>query len=82
MNQAAALLDLFRANGNKLTLKQILENLPVVGSKYTGRISEIREMGYTIDCIQDHEHPMENIYVLHDKPFYDLKGQSQMSLGQ
>jgi hypothetical protein len=66
MSQSSDLLSLFKENGNRLTLGQILENWRIVGSKYTNRISEIREMGYTIECIEDKKEPTNNLYILGD----------------
>lgn len=77
MSQADNLLDLFHQNQNKLTLGQILEAWRLVGSKYTNRISEIRDMGYDVECIQNFENPTENVYLLRPRIniSFDQQGQ-------
>lgn len=66
MSQVDNLHDLFRVNGNRLTLGQILDNWKLVGSKYTNRISELEARleleGKTIKCTQDHSQPTRNVY--------------------
>lgn len=64
MSQAERLLELFHANGDRLTLGQILGAWDVVGSKYTCRLSEIRGMGYTVTCEQNRENPTKNVYTI------------------
>lgn len=65
MSQISALSDMFKANGNRLTLMQILHEWPKIGSKYTNRISELREdlkgKGFTI-VWHKKEIPIESWY--------------------
>lgn len=62
MTQKSAILDLFRRNGGRLTLGQLLQ--PPFAAAYSKRISELRREGFTIECQENHEHPTENVYTL------------------
>ena len=66
MTQTEALHRLFQANGNVLTLGQILDAWREIGSNETGRISDLRVKlkleGYTITCEKKPKRPTENIY--------------------
>lgn len=64
MTRNDGLLYLFRSNGNRLTLGQILGNYHLVGSKYTSRLDDLRKRGYSIVCEECRERPTENVYTL------------------
>ena len=85
MSQVSNLHHLFQMNGGKLTLGQILANWDVVGSKYTGRISELREelekKGMTITCEEHRDRPTDNEYrIVKVVPMFDGK-QAMLGLG-
>lgn len=63
--QKEALLSLFRHNGNKLTLGQLLQ--PPLAAAYRGRISDLRRDGYKVEVVRHPERPSENVYVLHER---------------
>lgn len=48
MTQHEQLLDLFRRNGLKITLGQIMQT--TLAAEYRARISELRREGYVIYC--------------------------------
>jgi hypothetical protein len=48
VTQHKALLELFRAHNNRLTLSQLMQ--PPLGREHSARMSELRRMGYTITC--------------------------------
>lgn len=77
MSQAKELIRLFYENGGKLTLGQILNAWKFIGSKYTNRISEIRRMGYDIECVENKESPTKNLYILKPRAtvYQEPKGQ-------
>lgn len=79
VSQADNLLELFRTHGNRLTLGDILENWRLIGSKYTNRISEIRAMGYIVECIVDKKEPTNNLYELKEPTpiYFDQKRKDQ-----
>lgn len=60
--QKERLLEMFRANGNRLTLGQIMQT--TLAAEYRARLSELRREGFTIDCIQNRQKPTENLYIL------------------
>ncbi len=62
MSQAERLLEMFRYNGGRLTLGQILDAR--ISSKYTNRISEIRAMGHSVECKMNRDRPTETLYTL------------------
>jgi hypothetical protein len=66
MSQVNNLIHLFRGNGNRLTLDFLTtkETQYVIGTKYTGRISEGRQIGYDIICHANREHPAQTVYEL------------------
>lgn len=64
MTKNEGLLYLFRSNGNRLTLGQILGNWHLIGSKYTSRIDDLRKKGFNIMCQENKERPTENVYTL------------------
>lgn len=64
MSRNEALLHLFKAHGNRLTLGQMLSYGTLIGSKYSSRISDLRKMGYNIHCEEHKEQPTANVYTL------------------
>lgn len=66
MSQIDALHDLFRVNGNRLTLRQMKEAWELIGSNETGRISDLRKRlipnGQDIVCTECRDRPSENTY--------------------
>jgi hypothetical protein len=64
MTRNDGLLHLFRVNGGRLTLGQILARWDLVGSKYTSRIDDLRKKGFNIVCHECKERPTENVYTL------------------
>ena len=60
--QIQHLLRLFQENGNKLTLGMILKTN--LGAAYRPRLSDLREKGYTVDCVEDKKEPSNNLYTL------------------
>ena len=66
MSQVNALHDLFRVNGNALTLRQLKENWELIGSNETGRISDLRKrliiQGKDIVCEEHRDMPSMNTY--------------------
>lgn len=79
MSQSKELLKLFEENGNKLTLGQILGNWTRVGSKYTNRISELRKLGYEVECVENKERPTDNLYILKQRPAVYQEPQGQQA---
>ncbi|MCP3683563.1 MAG: hypothetical protein GY861_12820 [bacterium] len=63
--QIQHLLRLFQENNNKLTLGMILKTS--LGAAYRPRLSDLREMGYTVDCDEDKKEPSNNLYTLSKK---------------
>jgi hypothetical protein len=61
VTQRDLLLDLFRRNGNRLTLGQILEH--PFGYEARARFTELRGMGYRIVCEKKNP-PSLNLYTL------------------
>jgi hypothetical protein len=64
MTRTQNLLYLFETNGNQLTLKQMLDNGYLIGSRYTSRVDDLRKLGYSVTCKQNRERPTENVYTL------------------
>jgi hypothetical protein len=62
MTQKEHLLDLFRQNGNLLTLGQIM-NTPFA-AEYRVRFTELRREGYRIECASNRKCPSRNLYSL------------------
>ena len=80
MTQTENLHRLFQEHDNKLTLGQILERWDMVGSKYTNRISELRELlkltGFDIFCHMNRKRPTDTLYeILPVKQFRFEEGQ-------
>lgn len=77
MSQTAALHELFRANGNKLTGLEIWNNWRTVGRKYTSRISDLRaeleKKGGALICEENKDNPEQNLYTLIEPPVLDGK---------
>ena len=48
MTQHEAILDLFRRNGNRLTLGQLMQ--PPLGREHSARMAELRKQGYRFIC--------------------------------
>lgn len=66
MTQRQALLDLFKANGNRLTLGQIMGT--TLAAEYRARMTELRQEGYSIVCKTKPGSPSENLYTLTEPP--------------
>lgn len=64
MTRNEALLHLFRSNGNRLTLGQMLSYGTLIGSKYSSRVSDLRKQGFDILCEECRDRPTENVYTL------------------
>lgn len=68
VSQTENLINLFWENGGQLTLAQILRRYDLIGSKYTGRISDARKVlmaqGKTIICKENRDYPTETIYTI------------------
>lgn len=63
MSQKTDLLKLFRANGNQLTLGQIMGT--TLAREHSARMRDLRKEGYVIICEdKDREHPSNNLYRL------------------
>lgn len=61
MTQYQQILELFRANGNRITLGQIMQT--TLAAEYRARISELRHQGYVIVC-EKGKRASENVYRL------------------
>ena len=61
MTQCELIIDLFRRNGNRLTLGKLLQY--PFGYKSTSRFSDLRKMGYVI-TLHKGRTPSENEYEL------------------
>jgi hypothetical protein len=72
LTQKQGILELFRENGNKLTLSHILNTL--YAAEYRARFSDLRREGYIINCIRG-ENPSNNIYELIEPLKFDNSGQ-------
>jgi hypothetical protein len=59
MTQVESIIDLFRRNGYRLTLGKLLQY--PFGYKSTSRFSDLRKMGYVINCHKGRR-PSENVY--------------------
>lgn len=59
MTQHEQLIDLFRRNGNKITLGQILNT--TLAAEYRARMTDLRKEGYVITC-QKGKCASENLY--------------------
>ena len=67
MSQKTDILKFFRANGNRLTLGQIMKTS--FGSEYRARFSDLRREGHVIICDdKDKPSPSDNIYTLVEEP--------------
>ena len=63
MSQKSDLLKFFRANGNRLTLGQIMKTN--LASEYRARITDLRNDGYVIVCDDKNKTtPSDDIYTL------------------
>lgn len=81
MNHKDMILEAFHRHGNKVTLGELLdEGRYSFAHKLTARLSDLRREGYSIECIEG-DIPAHNVYVLHERPFFDDKGQRQIGLG-
>jgi len=61
MTQHEQLIDLFRRNGNRLTLGQILQT--TLAAEYRARMTDLRKLGYTILCAKG-KRASENLYTM------------------
>jgi len=61
VTQKEAMLDLFRKNGNKLTLGQILNTY--LAAEYRARMTDLRHDGFMI-VYRRGKSPSENLYTL------------------
>jgi hypothetical protein len=59
--QCEHLIDLFRLHGFRMTLGQLLDHS--VGYKCTSRFSDLRKLGYKIDCVKG-KLPSQNLYIM------------------
>lgn len=59
--QAQRIVELFKENGYRLTLSEILQTS--LGREHSARFSELRDQGYQIDCIRG-KRGGENVYVM------------------
>ena len=73
LTQKEALLKMFRANGNRLTLGQIMRTQYCC--EYRARFTELRQEGYAIGYTKG-ARPSENLYILTEKLKYDEVGQA------
>lgn len=75
MSMKERLLHLFRSNGYRLTLDQLLQ--PPFAAAYRARFSDLRQEGYRIDVVEVPDAPSKNLYVLHEKeiPVFEENGQ-------
>jgi hypothetical protein len=48
MTQHSQLIALFRSNGNRLTLSQLMQ--PPLGREHSARMAELRKQGYRFIC--------------------------------
>lgn len=67
MTQKELLLELFRANGNVLTLGQLLAHPSGVGYKCTSRFSDLRRQGFVITCTESPVKASDNKYQLFEQ---------------
>lgn len=72
LTQINGILELFKQNGNKLTLGQILNTY--YAASYRGRFSDIRRLGYEIKLTRG-ENPSNNTYELIEPLKFDNSGQ-------
>ena len=61
MSQKERLVELFKRYGGKMTLGQLLQYPE--GYKCTSRFSDLRELGFKIDCSKG-ERPSDNLYTM------------------
>ena len=74
MTQKDLILQAFHIRGGKATLGQLLEDGRYsFAHKLTARLSDLRQEGYKIDCIEG-SRPTENLYVLHEPFRFDSAG--------
>ena len=62
MTQHEALIDLFRRNGYRLTLSEILQY--PFGYEFRARFTELRRQGYVILCERNGKKPSLNTYTM------------------
>ena len=74
MTQSESLIDLFRQNGGRLTLGQIMQT--TLAAEYRARISELRREGYSIECQINRKSPSENVYRLTEPTRFERNGQA------
>ena len=70
MTQHQALLSLFYNNNKQITLGAIMQT--TLAAEYRARISELRRMGYVIECVKG-KTPSENLYRLVSAPLAPVK---------
>lgn len=73
MTQREKLLSLFRANGNRLTLAEILNT--TLAAEYRARITELRHSGHVV-ILERGKTPSENVYRLFES---DQNGQLRLA---
>lgn len=61
ITQREKLVEFFRNHGYQATLSQLLD---AGFYKFTARVSELRDDGYKVDCVRDHDNPGRNLYTM------------------
>ena len=79
MTQREQLLTLFRQNGNRLTLGQILNT--TLAAEYRARMTDLRHEDYTITCTKG-KTPSQNLYQLIEPIRFEVEenGQYRMAI--
>ena len=75
LTQKQGILEMFRQNGNKISLSQILNTQ--FCAEYRARFSELRREGYIINCLRGTK-PSLNIYELKEPIQFDSLGQGKL----
>lgn len=75
MTQHEQLITMFRENGNRLTLGQIMQT--TLAAEYRARMTDLRHQGYTITCTKG-KRPSENLYTFQEPVKFDRDGQGLM----
>jgi hypothetical protein len=77
MTQHEALINLFRQNGNCLTLSQLMQ--PPLGREHSARMSDLRKRGYKFVC-HFAGRAGENWYTMEEPPKVESNGQVLMGI--
>src|SRR3990167_4663821 len=78
MSQPRALYELFKSNGWKLHARTMWSNWPTVGRKYTGRISDLRRLGFDIYCNPDSDET-NRLYELRNPEYFPMQWKRPIS---